>query len=219
MKKIVIVIIFVFAFIVLFYCFNYVELLPGIKAYGKMELERFNQMIVTHSYMTNESVYERFINIERNETGEISLVEFDMIQISQLANDIVVDIESTYAAIENHNYTKKDDSYYEKRIYEVSKNGIISKISLSSLMNMPYLYKMLPSVSVRYKHLTKVNSSIIKKVENYGINHIMIEIVIKVTMNHTIIYPFLEEMQEHSIDIPILLEIYQGQIPLVYNSQ
>ena len=217
MKKIIIVFICIIVFIVFVYSFNYVELLPGIKAYGKMELERFNQMIVTHSYMTNESVYDRFINIERNEAGEISLIEFDMIQISQLANDIVVDIESTYFAIENHNYIKRDDSYYEKRISEVSDNGIISKISLSSLMNMPYLYKVLPSVSVRYKHLTKVNSSIVKKVENYGINHIMIEIVIKVTMNHTIIYPFLEEMQEHSIDIPILLEIYQGQIPLVYS--
>ena len=52
----------------------------------------------------------------------------------------------------------------------------------------------------------------------YGLNHILVEIVINVSMDHTIVYPFFEEMQTHSVNIPILLEIYQGQIPLVYTN-
>ena len=216
MRKFVIGIIVFTCIITLMYSYSYAKMIPGIKEYGKIELARFNQMIVTHSYMTNESIYKNFVHIERNDNGEIVLIEFDMIQINQLANDIVLDIESSYAMIENHNYVKKDESYYENRLYDVSKNGIISKISLSSLLNMPLFYKFLPSIYVRYKHLSKVNSSVLKNVKNYGVNHIMVEIIINVTMNHTVVYPFFEEMEEHSVDIPVLLEIYQGQIPLVY---
>lgn len=219
MKKIVIGFIVFVVLICVFYFYSYIDMLPLIKDYGKIELERFHQMIVTHSYMTNESVYDQFLNIERNDNNEIQLIEFDMIKINQLANDVVLDIESTYNAIEKHNYIKKNNSYYEIRIEEVSQNGIISRISLSSLMNMPIFYAFLPSVSIRYKHLSKVNSSVIKKVENYGLNHIVVEIIIQVTMEHTVIYPFFEEMSSHVVDIPILLEIYQGQIPLVYMNQ
>lgn len=218
MKKILILSIVCAILLCVFYSYSYIKVIPTIKSYGKMELERFNQMIVTHSYMTNESIYNRFVNIERNANGEITLIEFDMIRINELANDVVLDIESIYAMVENNNYIKKNESYYEKRIYEVSQKGIISKISMSSLMNMPLFYNLLPSISLQYKHLSKVNSSIIKHVENYGLNHILVEIVINVSMDHTIVYPFFEEMQTHSVNIPILLEIYQGQIPLVYTN-
>ncbi len=218
MKKVIIVFVAIVIVLSLFYSYSYIEMIPSIKAYGKMELERFNQMIVTHSYMTNDSIYNRFVNIERNDSGEISMIEFDMIRINELANDVVLDIESTYVMVENHNYIKKDDSYYEKRIDEVSKNGIISKISLATLMNTPIFYFVLPNIYVRYKHLSKVNSSVIKNVENYGLNHIMVEVVIRISMEHAIVYPFFEEIATHNVDIPILLEIYQGQIPLIYTN-
>ena len=205
--------------ITLLYSVTYVEMLPMIKSYGKMELARFNQMIVTHSYMTNESIYDDFVHISRNDHQQIQLIEFDMIQINQLANDIVLDIEALYAAIENHNYIKKDDSYYEERIDEVSQNGVIAQISLSALMNMPMFYYLLPFVNVQFRHLSKVNSSVKKSIQNYGLNHIVIEIVIQITMEHTIVYPFFEEITKNVVDIPVLLEIYQGQVPLVYRSE
>ncbi len=218
MKKGVIIFIVLTTIVISLYSYSYIKILPGIKEYGRVELERFNQLIVTHSYMSNESIYDRFVHIERNESGDIVLIEFDMIKINELANDVVLDIESTYADIETHSYTKKDDSHYENRMYEVSKKGIISKISMAALMNMPYFHPFFPAISVSYKHLSKVNSSIVKNVSNYGLNHIMVEIKINISMDHTIVYPFFERFETHSVDIPVLLEIYQGQIPLVYTN-
>ena len=77
---------------------------------------------------------------------------------------------------------------------------------------------MLPSIPLTYKHLSSVGSSISKKIENYGVNHVMIELSIDIKMNIAMIYPFFEQYHTQVISIPILLEIFQGQVPLVYSS-
>ena len=64
-----------------------------------------------------------------------------------------------------------------------------------------------------------VGSSIVKNVENYGVNHVMVELSIEVHMNITMVYPFFEQYHTHNIKIPVLLEIFQGQVPLVYSHQ
>ena len=56
-----------------------------------------------------------------------------------------------------------------------------------------------------------------RNVENYGVNHVMVELSIEINMNLTMVYPFFEQYHTHSIKIPVLLEIFQGQVPLVYS--
>lgn len=194
----------------------YQELVPLLKDYGKMEVERLNQLIITHSQFTDEKQYEDMIVIERNNDNEITLIDFDMIKANSLANDIVLDIENTYALIEEGKYQAKDDTYYERRLEDVSKSGIVSEISIASLMDMPIFSKMTPKLKIQYKHLTSVSSSIEKNISNYGINHVIVELSIKLTLKLRMVYPFFEEYHTHEVEIPVLLEIIEGQIPLVY---
>lgn len=71
----------------------YIQLIPLLKDYGKMEIERFNQLIISHCYMTDQKQYDDLVIIERNENNEIELIDFDMIKVNQLASQIVLDIE------------------------------------------------------------------------------------------------------------------------------
>ena len=168
----------------------YIQLIPLLKDYGKMEIERFNQLIISHCYMT---------------------------KVNQLASQIVLDIEKTYAQIEDGSYQAKDESAYQKRVEKVSQTGIIASISLNTLFHLPSFF-LLPSIPVNYKHLSSVGSSIVKNIENYGVNHVMIELSIEIRMNIAMVYPFFEQYHTQVISIPILLEIFQGQVPLVYSS-
>ena len=72
-----------------------------------MEIERFNQLIISHCYMTNQKQYDDLVIIERNENNEIELIDFDMIKVNQLASQIVLDIEKTYAQIEDGDVYKR----------------------------------------------------------------------------------------------------------------
>lgn len=195
----------------------YVQLIPFIKEYGQMEIERFNQLVISHSYFTDQKQYDELVIIERNEENEIALLDFDMVKVNQLANRIVLDIENIYSQIENGTYQAQDESYFQRRMEEVSQTGIIASLSLNTLFHLPS-FLMLPSIPLTYKHLSSVGSSISKKIENYGVNHVMIELSIDIKMNIAMIYPFFEQYHTQVISIPILLEIFQGQVPLVYSS-
>lgn len=195
----------------------YIKTIPSLKTYGKMEIERFNQLIISHCYFTSDSQYEDLVIIERGENQEIELIDFDMVKVNQLANAIVMDIEQTYSQLEEGTYVALDESYYQRRLQQVSRNGIVSYIPISTLLNLPAFSFVSPSVPVKYKHLSSVGSSIIKNIENYGMNHVMVELSIEVNMNLTMVYPFFEQYHTHSIKIPVLLEIFQGQVPLVYS--
>ena len=98
----------------------YVQLIPFIKEYGQMEIERFNQLVISHSYFTDQKQYDELVIIERNEENEIALLDFDMVKVNQLANRIVLDIENIYSQIENGTYQAQDESYYQRRMEEVS---------------------------------------------------------------------------------------------------
>jgi len=216
MKKWVVIFLVIFIIIVSFGITSYMKLIPLIKDYGEMEINRFNQLIVSHCYFTRQSQYEDLVIIERNNQGEIQLIDFDMVKVNSLASQVVMDIENTYLSIENGMYKKTENSYYQERIEEVSQSGIISKISMASLLHLPLLNPIMPIISVRYKHLSQVGSSIVKSIENYGVNHVMVELAIEITINMTMVYPFFEQYHSHKIKIPVLLEIFQGQVPLVY---
>ena len=195
----------------------YLKLIPTLKEYGKMEVERFNQLIISHCYFTSDSQYKNLVIIERGEDNEIELLDFDMVKVNELATAIVMDIEQTYAALEEGTYLASDDSYYQRRLQAVSRSGIISQIPIATLLNLPAFSFLSPSIPVRYKHLSSVGSSIIKNIENYGVNHVMVELSIEVKMDLTMIYPFFLQYHTHSIKIPVLLEIFQEQVPLVYS--
>lgn len=195
----------------------YVQLIPSLKEYGKMEIERFNQLIISHCYFTSDSQYEHLVVIERGEDNEIELLDFDMVKINQLATEIVSDIEQTYSALEEGTYVASDETYYQRRLQEVSRYGVISQIPIATLFHLPAFSFMSPTIPIKYKHLSSVGSSVVKKVENYGVNHVMVELSIEINMNLTMVYPFFEQYHTHTITIPVLLEIFQGQVPIVYS--
>ena len=217
MKKWLIVILVFFIIIALSGTGIYIKLIPSLKEYGKLEIERFNQLIISHCYFTSDSQYDNLVIIERGEDNEIELLDFDMVKVNQLATAIVMDIEKTYADLEEGTYLASDDSYYQRRLQQVSRSGIISNIPIATLLNLPAFSFVSPSIPVRYKHLSSVGSSIVKNVENYGVNHVMVELSIEINMNLTMVYPVFEQYHTHSIKIPVLLEIFQGQVPLVYS--
>lgn len=195
----------------------YIQAIPTLKTYGQMEIERFNQLIISHSYFTDEKQYDDLVIIERDENQDIELLDFDMVKVNQLATDIVSDIENTYSQIEEGTFQASDDSYYQRRMEEVSQTGIISSIPIATLLDLPAFSFLSPSIPVTYKHLSSVGSSVQKNIQNYGVNHVMIELSIDIKMNITMIYPFFEQYHTQVITIPVLLEIFQGQVPLVYS--
>lgn len=175
-----------------------------------MEVKRLNQLIVSKSAGNNKS-YKDILIIEKDSDNKIETVHFNMIVLNQISNTIVNDLMNTYQSIENGTYKAKDQSYYEKRIEDISHNGISSQIPLCKTLNIFPI-----TIPVKFKNVAYIGSNIKRKVENYGLNHIMIEISIEVNINLVMVYPFFKEYETYRFDVPVLLELYEGQIPDTY---
>lgn len=39
----------------------YLKMIPSLKEYGKMEIQRFNQLIISHCYFTSDSQYDQLV--------------------------------------------------------------------------------------------------------------------------------------------------------------
>ena len=52
----------------------YLKMIPSLKEYGKMEIQRFNQLIISHCYFTSDSQYDQLVIIERGEDNEIEFL-------------------------------------------------------------------------------------------------------------------------------------------------
>jgi Sigma54-dependent transcription regulator containing an AAA-type ATPase domain and a DNA-binding domain len=217
MKKGLIIIFISLCLVLLVSSFGYVHSIPVLKEYGKMEIERFNQLIISHCYFTSESQFDELVIMKRGDNNEIELIDFDMVKVNQLASKIVLDIEQTYALLEEGNYHRQDDSFYQKRLETVSQTGIISRVPITTLFHLPVIPFCTPQIPIKYRHLSSVGSSVVKNIQNYGVNHVMVELSIEVHMNLTMVYPFFEQYHTHTITIPVLLEIFQGQVPLIYS--
>ena len=208
MKKLIIVVVIssiLCAITALYYSYY-----PTIKQYGYMEVKRLNQLIVSKSAGNNKS-YKDILIIEKDSDNKIETVHFNMIVLNQISNTIVNDLMNTYQSIENGTYKAKDQSYYEKRIEDISHNGISSQIPLCKPLNIFPI-----TIPVKFKNVAYIGSNIKRKVENYGLNHIMIEISIEVNINLVMVYPFFKEYETYRFDVPVLLELYEGQIPDTY---
>lgn len=176
-----------------------------------MEVKRLNQLIVSQSY-GGDKTYKDLITIEKDDSNKIETVHFNMLLLNQLSSSIADDIMATYHSIEEGTYKAKDESYYEKRIEEVSKKGILSKV--------PLFNSIIPvTIPIKFEQVSYIGSNIKKNVKNYGLNHIMIEICIEININLVMIYPFYKEYKPFKFEVPVLLELYEGQVPKTYYSQ
>ena len=154
MKKWIIIIICLLSLLIVSMTSLYVRLIPSIKQYGKMEVERFNQLIISHCYFTDDSQYDDLVIIERDDEKNLQLIDFDMVKVNKLVTAIVLDIENTYASIEEGRYQAIDDSYYQRRMKEVSQNGIISKVSdkvqIDKLAKYYYIFHFFIQFSLQF---------------------------------------------------------------------
>ena len=167
MKKIIALIVIAITLLFIIYISIYITLYPSIKAYGKNEMSRFNQLIVTHSYLTDQSIYSDVVHIGRNSEGNVDYIDFDMIKLNSITNETILNIEETYYMIEHNQYIKKNNSYYEERLQEVSQKGIVAKIPITTLLHMPFLNIISPKISLKFNHLSQVSGSIIRKYRRF----------------------------------------------------
>ncbi|MFV0395821.1 MAG: sporulation protein YunB [Coprobacillaceae bacterium] len=219
MKKVMVgIVIFLVAILILVQVMS-VRCTSVIKEIANNEVERFCQLVVNHTSFPYSNISEDVVRIERDSNNQISLIDFDMAYVSKIAGEIVLEIEELLLSLEGGVYESTGDSVYDKKLQKINDDkGVIATIPLGLLSNNPFFAEMGPNLKIRYKTISQVSSTIVKEVENYGINRMMIGISIVITIHLRVTVPFYQEEHSQDIAFPLSLEIIERQVPQWYQN-
>ncbi|WP_249029808.1 sporulation protein YunB [Tannockella kyphosi] len=201
-----------FCFVLVFLCFFSFSFLIASKTddIAEYEIKRFCQLVVnaTASNYTMEGI------VSSNE----DTISIDMLQASNIASQIVSEMEEVFFLIEDGTY-QKNDNLYQSRLKEMNdQGGVIATIPLGSFLDNAFFMNIGPSIHLKYITMTYLTSEVIKEVESYGINHMMIVIILKVTIHLKVATLSIMDEFTKVIEYPLVMEIIQGEIPQWYQN-
>ncbi len=198
---------------------QYLQMIPKAKDYGKMEVEKFVNVVVNHATLSYKDVDEEgLIIVGRNETGDISSVDFNLAGVNEIANELVYHIETDLNYIMRGAYEDDGEDTYSRIIKEVSENkGIVSYIPVASLMDVPILSYLNVKVPLKYEMISNVKSEVKTDVKNYGINHVVVKIVIEISVQQNVVSPFFSEPCVFTYQYPLVVKLVNGLVPGYYS--
>lgn len=214
-------IVLIVIFLLGYYLFvHYEQMLPKAKDYGRVEVEKFVNVVVNHATLTYQNISEdELIIVGRNEAGDITSVDFDLVKVNAIANDLVNTIESDLNYILDGQFTSSnEDTTYSRIIEKVSDHeGIVSYIPMASLMNIPILSYFDIKVPLKYEMISNVRSEVITDVQNYGINHVVVKVMIELTIQQNVVSPFFSEPCIFTYQYPLMVKLVNGLVPGYYS--
>lgn len=216
-KHILIILFLIFSFY--YFYLGYQKMIPKAKAYGKVEVERFISIIVNHASIDyKNNTQQDLIIVERNEAGDIVSVDFDLIKVGVIAQELVDHIEGDLNYVKNGKFCDQQNSDYTSIIKKVSDNkGIVSYIPIASMANMPILSYFNIKVPLKYEMISNVKSDVITDIQNYGINHVVVKVEISLIIEQNVVSPFFSEPCVFSYNFPLSVKLVNGLVPSYYS--
>lgn len=182
------------------------------------DIMQFCQLVVNSTVYNYEDLYDDLLVVERGVDGRIELLDFDMALATKIAGQLVIDLEALFFSLEEGTYSSTG-GLYDNRLQKINDHGgVISSVPIGTLTNNVFLSHIGPSLNIKYLTVSRVASEIVREVESYGVNHIMISLDVKLTVYMRARVPFKEEEFVKVIKYPLLLEIMQGDVPSWYQN-
>ena len=156
-------------------------------------------------------------NIQKNESGDIQLIEYNSINVTKILGKITNSIQNYLIKIEEGNIDLTDD-----KLLNIDKNklkrGIIYEIPIGVYSNSIFLSNLGPKIPVKMQLIGDIASSISTNVKEYGINNALIEVGVTIEVKSRVILPYISNDIKIKGTIPIALKVIQGKIPSYYLS-
>ncbi len=208
-----------------FFFLSYISkaITPILLEKAEVEIKKFSTIIVNKGL---SQVLEDKINADelfemvKSEDGSIQTIDFSPMAVNQILNVAVSVVQSNLKLLEKGDLEAigiYDLDLPSDRIKDLEK-GIIERIPIGVLTNNSILSNLGPEIPIRLNYVGDVNSNIITKITQYGINNAMVEVGIHLEMTAQIILPFVTEKKVLDYNIPLAVKMIQGTVPNYYGS-
>ena len=161
---------------------------------------------------------ENLIIIHRNALGKIESMNIDTKKTNILLAEINSKIKSHFINLElgKNNIIEFDKNLITNTRRTFKGNGIVFEVPVGVLTNQTILSNIGPRIPIRIVLSGDLESEVNTKVENYGINNVLLKLYIKVKINEQVILPISSKVIYVETNILILTRMIQGDIPNYY---
>lgn len=141
---------------------------------------------------------KNLFSVTMNSSNEIEMIDYDSYLVNTFLRDVTDNI---------YNTLKKE---------EKDTDAIAFYIPLGSILKNPIFNSKGPKIPVRMEIIGSVLSGVEVKVNEYGINNSLIEMVVKVEVSEKVILPMITDDIKVVNEIPFSYKIIKGKIPNYY---
>lgn len=188
---------------------------PKLLDIAKASINRLNETILTNYRVKDlypQVELESAIRITKNSKDEIISVDFDLENVYKALSILT---EYLQKSVEDENIRKEILKYYNEDLSS-DLNSIILTIPFGIVGNGIYLANLGPRIPVKISYMGHVASNVRIKLEDYGINNVLISIYIDCFITNEFIIPSLEKEISHEYNILVASKIIQGIVPSYY---
>lgn len=188
---------------------------PKLLDVAEASINKLNETILTNYRV--KDIYpqvnlESAILLTKNSKEEIISVDFDLETVYKALSIIT---EYLQKSTEDPKVRNEILKYYNE---DLSSNldSIILSIPMGVASDKIYTANLGPRIPVKISYMSYVASSVRIKLENYGINNVLISIYIDCFLTNTFITPSIEKEINHEYNILVASKIIQGTVPEYY---
>lgn len=213
-NNMIIILICIFIVVIYFIKLFNKKAMPLFIEYSTIEVNKLVSLVVsskvTEAIKNNMNPDDLFI-ISKDTNGNIKSIDFN----SRVVNDLL--IKSSKVAEQNLKYLENGDvdKLGQLNLNKYSK-GIIYYIPSGIIFKNNILTGIFPKIPVRLDLIGNIICKLDTKIEEYGINNVLININIDVIAEVKILLPFVSKSTKISTKIPLVMKIIQGDIPSYY---
>ena len=186
--------------------------MPILMEYATSEIKNMSVSIINSTisqeldYFNNDAV-----KISKNKNDDIQMIEFDSKIVNKFLTDLTKQILLKLKEMENG---KTNLSFDKINI----NNQMLYEIPLGRITNNVFVGNLGPKIPIKMDVIGDVYSNIKSNIKEYGINNVLLEIMVNITVNERVIMPFISEQTKISLDVPVSIKLIQGNIPKYYGT-
>ncbi len=196
---------------------------PTLLRYAELETRKLSTIIINRAISKNVASninLDELIITTKNSNNEIQTVDFNPFMVNKIlalvGNTITLNLkwleDGKIDLIELPN--EIIENYNEANL----KQGIVYLIPLGVITKNSFLSNLGPKIPVRLSPIGSVESNVSTRVNEYGINNVILEILINVKVSESVNLPFASKLITIENEIPIAIKLIQGKIPEYYSN-
>ena len=211
-NKVVIILIVFTTFFSLFSFINR-RLTKNLSVVMKESVDKLNNTIFTNyidRHLLNEVNLNNIIELVRNDKNEIIGVDYNLENAYQVLALATERVKEGINNMEEGDLEEVDPFF---KVGERYGNSFVVRVPLGVVSNSVLFNAVGPRIPIKITLMENLLNSISTKVENYGINNVLVEIYMNFDVTTSILTPVKEESIKNNYSIMIASLIVNGEVP------